>query len=146
VVSICASNSIWYPVAMFGVMRAGFVGALSSPGYGEEEMMHAFRTVGCKVVVCDRNALETVNRATRRLGISEDRIVLLDEGVNGFKSLREIIDMQRTCEEGNEVQQYEIPAGKLNSEICALLCFSSGTTGLPKAVCVVTSNLQVLSL
>lgn len=132
VVSICAGNPIWYPVAMFGLMRAGVIGALSSPGYGEEEMVHAFRTVGCKVIICDAGALATVVKAARKLGIGGERIVVLDTEIEGFRSVMELIAVGERPGEGGRTKAFQIPIGKRNSEFCSLLCFSSGTSELPR--------------
>lgn len=115
---------------MFGLMRAGVIGALSSPGYGEDEMVHAFRTVGCKVIICDTGALATVTKAARKLGIGEKRVVVLDSDVEGFRSARELIAVGERLGGGGLVNAFQIPPGKMNSELCALLCFSSGTSGL----------------
>lgn len=133
IISICSPNSLLFPVAMFGIMHDGAIPALSSPAYGMEEMVHVFRTVGCKFIMTSLASLDVVEKAATSLGIIKDKIFTLDGKIEGFRSLSDLI------EEGNKIGRgqapaFKIPRGKSNNEICALLCFSSGTTGLPKAV------------
>ncbi len=115
-------------------MRAGLIGAASSPGYTEDEMVHAFKTAGCKLIICSLSALENVRKAAKILSISEDKIVILDGDFEGFRSGKGLIELARRTGKDGQVKSFQIPEGKLSSEVCTLLCFSSGTTGLPKAV------------
>jgi 4-coumarate--CoA ligase len=107
---------------MFSVMRAGGISALSSPEYTEDEMVHVLKTVRCRFIFSSTSALEVVKGAAERLGIEQESVfILVEDG--------------RKYGESNQVASVGLPRGKVNSEVCALLCFSSGTTGLPKAVC-----------
>jgi 4-coumarate--CoA ligase len=123
-----------FPVAMFGVMRAGGVASLSSPAYGVDEMVHVLRTVESRFVMCSSASLDIVRKAARVLRISEDRIFILDGEIAGFESVGSLVTAGEGFGEQSQVKAFQIPSGQGNSEICSLLCFSSGTTGLPKAV------------
>jgi acyl-CoA synthetase (AMP-forming)/AMP-acid ligase II len=77
VISTCAPNRIWYPVALFGILRAGCLPTLSSPAFGKDEMVHAFKTVGARYVICYEENLKIVREAARKCGIEESKILVL---------------------------------------------------------------------
>ncbi|KAL2062727.1 hypothetical protein VTL71DRAFT_5799 [Oculimacula yallundae] len=143
VVSICSPNTIQYPAIMYGIMRAGGIPALSSPGFGEEEMMHVFKTVDCKLVFCPSETVSVVRGALRELGRKDACVISIDgEPGSGSSSIvKNLNDLIHEGQESRQVNAWEVPRGKRNSEVSALLCFSSGTTGLPKAV----SNAVMIS-
>lgn len=141
VVSICSPNSIMFPVAMFGVMRAGGIAALSSPAYGVDEMVHVLKTVNARFVICSASSLDVVQKAATELNIAPERIFVLDGHVDGFSNLGALVASGKRFGDSAQVEGFRIPTDKRNSEVCALLCFSSGTTGLPKAVSSTNSKL-----
>lgn len=135
VVSICAPNSIVYPICTHAAIRAGAIPALSSPAYNEEEMVHALSTVGSRFVVCSREALPVVRAAGRRLGIEEDKVFVIGE--EEMDEVDGAVTVRRLLREGRELKTVDVvglPEGKTSGQVPAVLCFSSGTTGLPKAV------------
>ena len=99
-------------------------------------MVHVLKTVKYRFIFSSLSALEVVKGAARRLGIAQQCIFILDgPPMEEFRTLGELIEDGRRYEESGQVTSVGLPRGKVNSEVCALLCFSSGTTGLPNAVC-----------
>jgi 4-coumarate--CoA ligase len=124
-------NTIWYPVAMFAALRSGGVISGASPSYTEDEMTFALKTVNAKYIFTVPGSVEIAVAAAARAGIPKDKIFLLEGMRAGYKTLKELVEVGRR-------EQTQMPAfdlgGRDSGEVCAYLSFSSGTTGLPKAV------------
>jgi 4-coumarate--CoA ligase len=108
-VSLFASNRIYYPVAMWATLRVGGRVNGASPAYGVEEMVHAMKTAGSRIIFTLPACLETVVQAAGDLGIEKDRVV------EGVRSLGELIEEGRGL---MEVPVEGIPEGKSNSDVC----------------------------
>lgn len=77
--------------------------------------------------------------AAENVGIPREHVFLLEGAVDGFKSIQ---DLMRIGDRYTPDSPFRIPAGQTNKDVCGYLNFSSGTTGLPKAVC--TSLAEVV--
>jgi len=66
--------------------------------------------------------------------------LFLERKMDGVISVEKLVEDGSKLGEDRQVKSRDLPVGKKNSEVCAVLCFSSGTTGLPKAVCLLSSR------
>ncbi|PGH12264.1 hypothetical protein AJ80_06778 [Polytolypa hystricis UAMH7299] len=133
-VALFTQNTVWYPVAMFATIRAGGKVAGASPAYNVEEMTYALKVSDAKFLITGKASLEVAIAAAKNAGIPQSHVFLFDgeaEGITTFKQLQEI---GKSYGEEGQIPVYSIPAGKTNTDICGFLNFSSGTTGLFKAV------------
>jgi 4-coumarate--CoA ligase len=154
-VSLFSGNTVWYPVGVWATIRAGGRVNGASPSYNVAETEHALRTAGTKVLLTLPGSLEVAREAARRVGIPESNILLLEGEAKGVASMQGLIAEAERDTAFQIVPTWHIPAGQNNREICGYLNFSSGTTGLPKAVmlshgniiaqCYQLRQLQVLS-
>lgn len=71
--------------------------------------------------------------ATKSARIPKENVFLLDGIITGFKIVKDLIEMGKNFGDHGQAKPFKIPPGK-NGDVYAFLSFSSGTTGLPKAV------------
>lgn len=137
-VGICifASNSIWYPVALFAAVRLGAVVTCSSPEYSVDETHYILKSSVAKVIFADQVSLKAVQAAASSLGINDENIILIDSLAESTvrPSLHQLIREARLPGRGEEIRPFELARGQSNKDLCAYLSFTSGTTSRPKGV------------
>jgi 4-coumarate--CoA ligase len=133
-VALFSPNTIWYPVAMLATLRVGGVVSGASPAYNIEEMSYALQKANAKYLMTVPGSMEVAATAAKSVGIPLEHVFLLEGEMKGFTTVKELIAVGKSYGESGQVKPFVIPKGKTNGDICGFLSFSSGTTGLPKAV------------
>ncbi|KAI2791913.1 hypothetical protein POX_b01942 [Penicillium oxalicum] len=146
VVALFSPNTVWYPVAMFATNRIGGIVSGASPAYNVEEMTFALRTAQAKVLMTAATSLSVAVPAARNAGIPQDRIVLLEGKQEGFTSIQDLVIFGASLGAHRQAAPLTIPLGQTNKDLCGFLSFSSGTTGLPKAVMIAHHNVIAQSM
>lgn len=73
-------------------------------------------------------------QAAKNAGIPKEHVFLLEGEMEGHTTIQDLIRMGEKYGNEGQAESFQIPASQKNGDICAFLSFSSGTTGLPKAV------------
>lgn len=112
----------------------------ASPAYNVEEMTYALKTSKAKVLMTAASALSVARPAAKNAAIPQDRIILLEGQHEGFATIHDLIELGRSFGADGQTPALKLEKGETNKGLCGFLSFSSGTTGLPKAVSI---NLRI---
>ncbi|KAI0741847.1 amp dependent CoA ligase [Daedaleopsis nitida] len=134
VVCVFGPNHIDYPVVIWATHRVGGVVTGANPSYTADELVYQIKTAKATVLFVHPDSLQVGLEAARKVGIRDDRIILFDF-VKGDKHLTVGDLVKDGLAQPKRYVEPRLKPGDSKTKL-ALLFFSSGTTGRPKAVMI----------
>ncbi|KAJ5115502.1 hypothetical protein NUU61_001261 [Penicillium alfredii] len=131
-------NDINYSILVLAIIGAGGVFTGSNPSYTPHELAHHIKASQSKFLISEPEILESLQRAAEQTGIPAQNVWVfdnLDQSVpSGMRSWKQLLEF-------GEEDWVRFDDLKTAQETTAARLFSSGTTGLPKAVTITHYNL-----
>ncbi|RGP63269.1 putative phenylacetyl- ligase [Fusarium sporotrichioides] len=141
VVALYSVNTIDYITMTHAVHRLNGIVTPASAAYSAPELEHQLRSSGANALFTCVPLLEVALQAAKAAGIPEDRIFLLPvPGAESKQPFKTIDDLVAEGTDAPELKPLDWIKGQGERQV-AYLCYSSGTSGLPKAVQITHRNV-----
>ncbi|KAL7967293.1 hypothetical protein HDV63DRAFT_150062 [Trichoderma sp. SZMC 28014] len=141
VVAVYAGNSIDYIPLTHAIHRLSGIVTPASGAYSTQELEHQLRTSGSKAVFTCASLLDNALKAADAVGIPRDRIFIVP--ISGDDNPPSYVTTDDLVAEGKKLPPLK-PLQWIKGQgarQAAYLCYSSGTSGMPKAVMVSHANV-----
>lgn len=156
-VAVMLPNLIQYPVALFGILRAGLIAVNTNPLYTAEEVTHQLNDSGAKAIIVLTNFAHTIEQALPQL--SDLRHVIVTEVGDMFSwAKRQIVNLvvkhikkmvppfrigntKSFLECLSKGAHYPMKEVDITGEDIAFLQYTGGTTGVAKGAILTHRNM-----
>ena len=155
-VALMMPNILQYPVALFGVLRAGMVAVNVNPLYTARELEHQLQDSGAKAIVIFANTAHILETVLDKTPVKHVMVTSIGDFLNFPKNyivnfvlknvkkmvpdynLPRAISMKEAVETG-DANKYKVP--NLKGTDIAFLQYTGGTTGVSKGAVLTHRNI-----
>ncbi|KAF5360390.1 hypothetical protein D9756_004583 [Leucocoprinus leucothites] len=143
-VMLFSPNHIDYPLTAWAIHRLGGIVTCSNPQFTADELCHQLQVANVTFMIVHSTVLSVSLEAAQLSGLPDDRIVLLDDSesisvsdsthtASAYKTIPGLIAQE--LDRSSPFAGRTLKPGEGKTKV-ALLFWSSGTTGTPKAVAI----------
>lgn len=155
-VAIMMPNILQYPVALFGILRAGMVCVNVNPLYTARELEHQLKDSGAKTIIIFENSMSVLEEVIDKTPVEHVLVTQIGDMLKFPKSLivnfvikhvkkmvpkwniKNTIPFLRTLDEGDESKFQRV---EIKNDETAFLQYTGGTTGVSKGADLTHRNI-----
>lgn len=155
-VAIMSPNLLQYPIALFGILRAGYVIVNTNPLYTVPEIVHQMNDSGAEAILVVANFAKTLEKALPHTAIKHVIVTEIGDVFPWFKRtivntvvkyikklvpsfhLPQAIRFNEALKKGGKVSYQPVPLGHHD---LAFLQYTGGTTGIAKGAMLTHGNM-----
>lgn len=156
-VALMMPNLLQYPIALFGLLRGGYVAVNTNPLYTPDELVHQMNDSGAEVLVVLANFAQTVEKALPRMtGVKQIIITQIGDAFSPVKrilvnavvkyikkmvppfKIANTISFNEALKQGQEGHFKPV---ELGHQDLAFLQYTGGTTGVAKGAILTHGNM-----
>jgi len=141
---VFSQNHFLYPVLMLGTFAAGLRASLASSSSSPNELLNQWKDSNPKYIIASSSLVSVALKMLELAGIRpEDAAKMIIVFVDGVSTEQlpalPFVPYEGIANKGRLKEEEKFPSEQANETV--LLCYSSGTSGLPKGVevCIVQS-------
>ena len=155
-IALMMPNILQYPVALFGVLKAGLVAVNTNPLYTPYEMEHQFKDSGSKAIIICENFAHNLEKIIGNTAIEHVIVTGIADMLGGLKgwvtnfvirnvkkmvpaySLPGHVKFNKTLTAAEHLPK-PVPSGELDDVV--ILQYTGGTSGISKGAMLTNRNL-----
>lgn len=133
---IYTPNHLFIPAAYLGIVGSARCFSAANPIYTVSEVVHQLKNTGAKCILAHPTMVSNALAAAKQVGLSKEMIFQFnDEPCTPLEGIKDWREMIASPEDADKYQWRKLsPEESVNT--VATINYSSGTTGLPKGVCI----------
>ncbi|CAH0727178.1 unnamed protein product, partial [Brenthis ino] len=138
-VAVILPNVPEYPCVVLGIMEAGGIASMMNPVYTVHELKRQLELIECKAIVSSKLSYPNIALALKEMKVKIPVILIdndnLPEGTIKFAEFAEDLTVNTDCLKTVNRKRKDV----------AIMPFSSGTTGFPKAVVLTHEGVNAMN-
>ncbi|XP_061392787.1 probable 4-coumarate--CoA ligase 1 [Musca vetustissima] len=130
-IGLCASNTDYIAPLVFGALASGLCISTLDPSFDKDGIKHVYSLTKPRMMFCDGQLYEKVREALDECGLTATKIYTMCDHIEGVPSIMEFFE-----DDSVDPREFRVPPLKEGVHQSAFIVCTSGTTGLPKGVCI----------